>query len=74
MILYMSFAWKWYVPFPDKAPEVNKVVFDMMDEQKIDFKDGEYVLNEKFKDLIYSKDIIIKKTVPESLKAPLKIV
>ena len=46
--------------FPDKAPEVDKVVFDMMDEQKIDFKDGEYVLNEKFKDLIYSKDIIIK--------------
>lgn len=46
--------------FPDKAPEVDKVVFDMMDVQKIDFKDGEYVLNEKFKDLIYSKDIIIK--------------
>jgi hypothetical protein len=46
--------------FPDKAPEVDKVVFDMMDEQKIDFKDGEYVLNENFKDLIYSKDIIIK--------------
>jgi hypothetical protein len=46
--------------FPDKAPEVDKVVFDMMNEQKIDFKDGEYVLNEMFKDLIYSKDIIIK--------------
>lgn len=46
--------------FPDKAPEVDKVVFEMLDENKIDFKDGEYVLNEKFKDLIYSKDIIIK--------------
>lgn len=46
--------------FPDKVPEVDKVVFDMINEKKIDFKDGEYVLNEMFKDLIYSKDIIIK--------------
>lgn len=46
--------------FPDKAPELDKVVFKMMNEKKIDFKDGEYVLNEEFKDLIYSKDIIIK--------------
>ena len=46
--------------FPDKAPEVDKMVFEMMEEHKIDFKDGEYVLNENFKDLIYSKDIIIK--------------
>ncbi len=46
--------------FPDKAPEVDKVVFEMMEKHKIDFKDGEYVLNENFKDLIYSKDIIIK--------------
>lgn len=46
--------------FPDKAPEADKVVFDLLSEHKIDFKDGEYVLNEEFKDLIYSKDIIIK--------------
>jgi len=46
--------------FPDKAPEVDRVVFEMMDEHLIDYKDGEYVLNEEFKDLIYSKDIIIK--------------
>jgi hypothetical protein len=46
--------------FPDKVPEVDKMVFEMMEEHKIDFKDGEYVLNENFKDLIYSKDIIIK--------------
>ena len=46
--------------FPDKAPEVDKVVFDLIREYKMDFKDGEYVLNEEFKDLIYSKDIIIK--------------
>lgn len=46
--------------FPDKAPELDKVVFKMMNEKKIDFKDGEYILNEEFKDLIYSKDIIIK--------------
>jgi len=46
--------------FPDNAPEVDKVVFVMMYEQKIDFKDGEYDLNEKFNVLIYSKYIIIK--------------
>lgn len=46
--------------FPDKAPEADKVVFDLLAEHKIDFKDGEYVLNENFKDLIYSKDITIK--------------
>ena len=46
--------------FPDKVPEVDKVVFDLLLEHKIDFKDGEYVINENFNDLIYSKDIIIK--------------
>lgn len=46
--------------FPEKAPEVDKVVFKMLDEHKIEFKDREYILYEKFKDLIYSKDIIIK--------------
>lgn len=46
--------------FPDKAPETHKVVFDLLGEHKIDFKDGEYVLNEEFNDLIYSKDIIVK--------------
>lgn len=46
--------------FPDKVPETHKVVFDLLGEHKIDFKDGEYVLNEEFNDLIYSKDIIVK--------------
>lgn len=46
--------------FPDNVPEVDKVIFEMINEHKIDFRDGEYVLNEKFKDLIYSKDVIIK--------------
>lgn len=46
--------------FPDKAPELHKEVFDLLETHKIDFKDGEYVLNDEFNDLIYSKDIIIK--------------
>ncbi len=46
--------------FPDKTPEVSRVVFDLLRVHKMDFKDREYVLNEAFKDLIYSKDIIIK--------------
>jgi len=46
--------------FPDKAPETHKVVFDLLAEHKIEFKDGEYVLDGEFNDLIYSKDIIVK--------------
>lgn len=46
--------------FPDKVPETHKVIFHLLGEHKIDFKDGEYVLNEEFNDLIYSKDIIVK--------------
>ncbi len=46
--------------FPDMAPDVDKIVFDMLENEKIAYKDGEYVLNTAFKDHIYSKDIIIK--------------
>lgn len=46
--------------FPDKAPDVDKIVFDMLEEEKISYKDGEYELNNSFNDHIYSKDIIIK--------------
>lgn len=46
--------------FPDKVPMAHKVVFELLGEHKIDFKDGEYVLNQDFNDFIYSKDMIIK--------------
>lgn len=46
--------------FPDKIPMAHKVVFEFLGEHKIDFKDGEYVLNQDFNDFIYSKDMIIK--------------
>lgn len=46
--------------FPDKAPEASKVIFELLSERKMDFKDGEYVINQDLNDLIYSKDIIIK--------------
>lgn len=46
--------------FPDKVPEAHKVIFELLGEHKIDFKDGEYVLNQDFNDFIYSKDMIIK--------------
>ena len=46
--------------FPDKVPEVSKVVFELLPERKMDYKDGEYVINQDLNDLIYSKDIIIK--------------
>lgn len=46
--------------FPDKSPEVNKVVFELLSERKMDYKDGEYIINQELNDLIYSKDIIIK--------------
>lgn len=46
--------------FPDKVPLAHKVVFELLGQHKIDFKDGEYVLNQDFNDFIYSKDMIIK--------------
>lgn len=46
--------------FPDMAPDVDKIVFDMLENEKITYKDSGYVLNTAFKDRIYSKDIIIK--------------
>ncbi|UOW69058.1 hypothetical protein [Paraclostridium bifermentans] len=46
--------------FPDKAPEVNKIVIELLEDKIIDFKDGEYILKESFKDILYSKDIVLK--------------
>ncbi|MEG2867891.1 MAG: hypothetical protein RR894_09095 [Terrisporobacter sp.] len=46
--------------FPDKVPEVNKIVIELLEDKIIDFKDGEYVLKESFKDILYSKDIVLK--------------
>lgn len=46
--------------FPDKVPMVSKVVFELLSERKIDYKDGQYILNSELNDIIYSKDIIIK--------------
>ena len=46
--------------FPDKVPDIDKIVFSLMEEDYLTYKDGEYVLATDFKDLIYSKDIMIK--------------
>ena len=46
--------------FPDDAPDIDKVVFSLMDGDYLTYKDGEYMLSTDFKDLIYSKDIMIK--------------
>lgn len=46
--------------FPDKAPEVNRIVIELLEDKIIDFKDGEYILKESFKDILYSKDIVLK--------------
>lgn len=46
--------------FPDRAPEVNKIVVELLEDNIIDFKDGEYVLKDSFKDILYSKDIVLK--------------
>lgn len=46
--------------FPDKAPEVNKIVVKLIEDNIIDFRDGEYVLKDSFKDILYAKDIALK--------------
>ena len=49
-----------FLLFPDTAPDMDKVVFSLMEEDYLTYKDGEYMLSTDFKDFIYSKDIMIK--------------
>jgi hypothetical protein len=49
-----------FLLFPDKEPEVNKVIFTLMDRNIFKFKDNQYVLEDEFNERIYQKEIILK--------------
>ena len=49
-----------FLLFPDKEPDVNKVIFNLMDRNIFKFKDNQYVLEEEFNERIYQKEIILK--------------
>ena len=58
--------------FPDKAPDVDKVLFELMDCKQIIFKDGEYILNPTFDDRLYSQEGIILKNRSRKFKVIIK--
>lgn len=58
--------------FPDKAPEIDKVLFRLMDSKQIIFKDGEYILNPTFDDRLYSQEGIVIKNRSRKFKMILK--
>lgn len=49
-----------FLLFPDKEPDVNKVIFNLMDRNIFKFKDNQYVLEDEFNERIYQKEIILK--------------
>lgn len=49
-----------FLLFPDKEPQVNKVIFNLMDRNIFKFKDSQYVLEDEFNERIYQKEIILK--------------
>lgn len=49
-----------FLLFPDKEPDVNKVIFTLMDRNIFKFKDNQYVLEDEFNERIYLKEIILK--------------
>lgn len=49
-----------YLVFPDKEPDINYIVFELMDDKKFIYRDGEYVLNEEFDERIYQSELILK--------------
>lgn len=58
--------------FPKKAPEVDTILFQLMDNKQFIYKDGEYVLNPSFDDRLYSSEGIILKNRARKFKNMLK--
>ncbi len=49
-----------FLLFPDKEPEVNLVIFELMDANIFKYKDGQYQLEESFNERIYQSEMILK--------------
>lgn len=58
--------------FPNKSPEVDTILFDLMDSRQFTYKDGEYVLNPSFDDRLYSSEGIVIKNRARKFKTMLK--
>ncbi len=58
--------------FPNKAPKVDVILFQLMDNKQFTYKDGEYVLNVSFDDRLYSSEGIIIKNRARKFKNRLK--
>ena len=58
--------------FPDKAPDVDRVVFRLMDKKQFTYKDAEYILTPEFDDRLYSQEGILIKNRSRKFKTVLK--
>jgi uncharacterized protein YrzB (UPF0473 family) len=58
--------------FPNESPDVDTILFDLMDSRQFTYKDGEYVLNSSFDDRLYSSEGIIIKNRARKFKTMLK--
>lgn len=58
--------------FPDRLPDVDAILFNLMDSKQFNYNDGEYVLNQSFDDRLYSSEGIIIKNRSRRFKALLK--
>lgn len=58
--------------FPDKSPDVDAVLFNLIDAKQFNYKDGEYILNQSFDDRLYSSEGIIIKNRSRRFKMLLK--
>lgn len=58
--------------FPNKSPEINATLFNLIDTKQFNYKDGEYTLNQVFDDRLYSSEGIIIKNRSRKFKTMLK--
>lgn len=58
--------------FPNKAPDMDNILFHLMDTKAFIYKNGEYVLNPSFDDRLYSTEGIIIKNRARKFKNLLK--
>lgn len=49
-----------FLLFPDKKPDVNIVVFELMEQDIFKYKDRQYLLEQAFDERIYQSEIILK--------------
>lgn len=58
--------------FPNQAPDVDTILFHLMDMKQFIYNDGEYVLNTSFDDRLYSLEGIIIKNRARKFKTMLR--